>query len=144
MGMNVGNSGGDDDGDVMVDINTTPLIDVMLVLLVIFMVTAPLLPPGSIDLPTAGRSQQKSEAYIEARLEKSGRIALVTMNAGESIRQEATERDFVARVRQMGAGASLPVVISADKERPYGDVVKLLDLLQRENIRAALMVKPGP
>ncbi len=41
MGMNVGNSGGDDDGDVMVDINTTPLIDVMLVLLIMFIITIP-------------------------------------------------------------------------------------------------------
>ena len=42
MGMNVGNSGGDDDGDVMVDINTTPLIDVMLVLLIMFIITIPI------------------------------------------------------------------------------------------------------
>jgi biopolymer transport protein TolR len=125
------------------EINVVPYIDVMLVLLVIFMVTAPLLPPGSIDLPTAGKSQQKSEAYIEARLEKTGRIALMTINAGEPVRAEATEREFVAKVRQLGAGAAMPVVISADKDRPYGDVVRLLSLLQTENIRAALMVKPG-
>ena len=42
MSMNVGNSGGDDDGDVMVDINTTPLIDVMLVLLIMFIITIPI------------------------------------------------------------------------------------------------------
>jgi biopolymer transport protein ExbD len=42
MGMNVGNSAGDDDGDVMVDINTTPLIDVMLVLLIMFIITIPI------------------------------------------------------------------------------------------------------
>ncbi len=42
MGMNVGNSSGDDDGDVMVDINTTPLIDVMLVLLIMFIITIPI------------------------------------------------------------------------------------------------------
>jgi len=42
MGMNVGSSGGDEDGEVMVDINTTPLIDVMLVLLIMFIITIPI------------------------------------------------------------------------------------------------------
>ncbi|MEI8304803.1 MAG: biopolymer transporter ExbD [Burkholderiales bacterium] len=129
------------------EINVVPYIDVMLVLLVIFMVTAPLLPPAAIDLPSAGRGQQKAEPYIEARLGKDGRIALITMNAGESQRAEAGTRDFIAQARRLGAGAAgagLPVVVAADKERPYGEVVGLLDALQRANIRAALMVKPGP
>jgi biopolymer transport protein TolR len=147
------------------EINVVPYIDVMLVLLVIFMVTAPLLPPGSIDLPSAGRSQARAEAYIEARLARGGRITLVTVNSGESLRAEATLRDVVAQARRLGAGpagaagsagksvapggarradAGLPVVISADKDQPYGEVVALLDALQRESIRAALMVKPAP
>jgi len=145
-----------------------PYIDVMLVLLVIFMVTAPMLPPGAIDLPSAGRSQARTEAYIEARLLKGGRIALATVNAGESLRADATLRDVIAQARRLGAGApaqaaaappratpsaarsgaaaqasGLPVVISADKDLPYGEVVALLDLLQRDGIRAALMVKPA-
>lgn len=141
------------------EINVVPYIDVMLVLLVIFMVTAPLLPPGSIDLPSAGRSQARTEAYIEARLARGGRIALVTVNTGESLRAEATLRDVAAQARRLGAGSAggkgapagarpadtgLPVVISADKDQPYGEVVALLDALQRESIRAALMVKPAP
>jgi biopolymer transport protein TolR len=144
------------------EINVVPYIDVMLVLLVIFMVTAPLLPPGSIDLPSAGRSQTRAEGYIEARLARGGRITLVTVNTGESLRAETTLRDVVAQARRLGAGAAgsagkaaapggarradagLPVVISADKDQPYGEVVALLDALQRESIRAALMVKPAP
>ena len=86
------------------EINVVPYIDVMLVLLVIFMVTAPLLPPGSIDLPSAGRSQPRAEAYIEARLARGGRIALVTVNTGESLRAETTLRDVVAQARRLGAG----------------------------------------
>jgi biopolymer transport protein TolR len=157
---------------MVAEINVVPYIDVMLVLLVIFMVTAPMLPPGAIDLPSAGRSQARTEAYIEARLLKGGRIALATVNAGESLRADATLRDVIAQARRLGAGApapapaqaaaappraapsaarsgaaaqasGLPVVISADKDLPYGEVVALLDLLQRDGIRAALMVKPA-
>ena len=52
MGMNVGSSGGDEDGDVMVDINTTPLIDVMLVLLVMLIITIPIqLHSVNLNLP---------------------------------------------------------------------------------------------
>jgi biopolymer transport protein TolR len=151
---------------MVAEINVVPYIDVMLVLLVIFMVTAPMLPPGSIDLPSAGRSQARTESYIEARLLKGGRITLATVNAGESLRAEATLRDVIAQARRLGAGApaarapgaarpaspapgasgpaGMPVVISADRDLPYGEVVALLDLLQRDGIRAALMVKPAP
>ncbi len=125
------------------EINVVPYIDVMLVLLVIFMVTAPLLPPETIELPTAGKSDRRPEKYIDARLEKGGRIALVTVNDGESNKQTASAQDFIPKVRQMGAGKDMPVVITADESTPYGDVVKLLGRLQVEDIRAALMVKPG-
>lgn len=55
------------------EINVVPYIDVMLVLLVIFMVTAPMLPPGVVDLPSAGRSNQRPDAYVEVTVTASGK-----------------------------------------------------------------------
>jgi biopolymer transport protein TolR len=125
------------------EINVVPYIDVMLVLLVIFMVTAPLLPPGTIELPTAGASQQKPDVYIDARVDKAGKIALVKVDGKEQPPVAATIEDVVVKAQSIGASRDVPVVISGHRERPYGEIVDLLDRLQRQNIRAALMVKPG-
>ncbi len=126
------------------DINVVPYIDVMLVLLVIFMVTAPLLPPGQIDLPSAGTSQQPGQRYIDAKLDKSGKITLTTMNVATSRTIEATKRDLAEKAKALGANkADVPVVISADRKATYESVVEVLDVLRNADIRAALMVKPG-
>ena len=98
----------------MNEINMVPFIDVMLVLLIIFMVTAPLITTGVVDLPSVG---------------KEG--APVTL------------RDIAARVGELQNGdANTPVVISADRNVKYEAVVKLMDTLQRAGIqRVGLSVK---
>jgi len=127
------------------EINVVPYIDVMLVLLVIFMVTAPLLPPGSIDLPTAGQSNAKTDAYIELSIQKNGLISLRARNLPDrgAAREKVAREQLLEAVRTLQAERNLPVVISADRSVPYERVVDAMDVLRRGGIsRVALMVKP--
>ena len=95
------------------EINMVPFIDVMLVLLIIFMVTAPLITTGMVDLPSVGKSKQRPEHFVE-----------LVIGADEQLRMRvdgkdsATLRlaDVAARVTEVQAGnANTPVVISADR-----------------------------
>ena len=125
------------------EINVVPYIDVMLVLLVIFMVTAPMLPPGSIDLPTAGRSNTRTDAYLEVQLRAGGDLRVRSVNAGDSQEQRVTRQELAATIARMRTSEQMPVAISAEKSIPYEKVVDVLDELQRMNVRTALMVKPA-
>jgi biopolymer transport protein TolR len=125
------------------EINVVPYIDVMLVLLVIFMVTAPMMPPGVVDLPSAGRSNTRPDVYIEVTVRESGELRVRSRNAGESLERTVALREIGEAVREVG-GQNLPVVISGDKGVRYESVVNVMDQLQRANIgRVALMVKPS-
>ncbi|MDE2627436.1 MAG: ExbD/TolR family protein [Burkholderiales bacterium] len=122
------------------EINMVPFIDVMLVLLIIFMVTAPLITTGVVDLPSVGKSRQRPEHVVE-----------VVVGADEALRlrvdgkdgQPVAMRDVAARVNTLQAGnANMPVVISADRNVKYEAVVKLMDTLQRAGVlRVGLSVK---
>ncbi len=123
------------------EINMVPFIDVMLVLLIIFMVTAPLITAGVVDLPSVGKARQRSEPHV---------IELV-VGADENLRLRLDGKDVAplaladvaARVRDAQAGvATTPVVISADRSVRYESVVKVMDALQRAGIqRVGLSVK---
>ena len=117
----------------MNEINMVPFIDVMLVLLIIFMVTAPLITTGVVDLPSVGKSQQRPSSVIE-----------VVVGTDEKLRLKVDNQDAVAvalpqlaaRVREKQAGNSdVPVVISADKSVRYESVVRVMDTLQRAGVR---------
>ena len=125
------------------EINVVPYIDVMLVLLVIFMVTAPMLPPGSIDLPSAGRSNTRNDAYLEVQLRSDGELRIRSVNAGDAQEQRVTRKELAAAIARMRTSQQMPVAISAEKSIPYEKVVDVLDELQRMNVRTALMVKPA-
>jgi biopolymer transport protein TolR len=126
----------------MNEINMVPFIDVMLVLLIIFMVTAPLITTGVVDLPSVGRSQQRPAKVVE-----------VIVGSDEKLRLRVDQKEPVAvqlsqlagRVAQLQAGdANVPVVISADKSVRYENVVRAMDTLQRAGIRrVGLSVKQG-
>jgi len=126
----------------MNEINMVPFIDVMLVLLIIFMVTAPLITTGMIDVPTVGKSQQRPQSVIE-----------VLIGADEKLRLRVDQQEPVAvtlaqlpaRVRTAQAGnAEVPVVISADRGLKYEVVMNVMATLQKERIkRVGLIVKPG-
>jgi biopolymer transport protein TolR len=137
---------------LMSDINVVPYIDVMLVLLVIFMVTAPLLPPGTIDLPKVGKSNSQPNAFIEVQISAKGDVLLKAMNmtsnpssgSGSAISGEAKIEfsELASSIKKLRGATDVPVVISADKSVKYETVMKAMDELQKENIsRVGLMVK---
>jgi len=124
------------------EINMVPFIDVMLVLLIIFMVTAPLITTGLVDLPSVGKSRQRPEHVIElvVATDESLRLRVDGKDA-----QSVPLRSVAARVREAQAGnADTPVVISADRAVKYEAVVKVMDALQRAGVqRVGLSVKSG-
>lgn len=131
---------------LMSEINVVPYIDVMLVLLVIFMATAPLLPPGTIDLPKLGKSNNRPDAFIEVQIGAKGDVQVKAVNAVNSAAAQAETKTTTAElanvIKKMRAGSDMPVVISADKSVRYEAVMKAMDELQKENIsRVGLMVK---
>ncbi|HEY8709648.1 MAG TPA: protein TolR [Burkholderiaceae bacterium] len=122
------------------EINMVPFIDVMLVLLIIFMVTAPLITTGVVDLPSVGKSRQRPEHVVEVVVAADGSLRLrVDGKDGQPVAMH----EVAARVNDLQAGnANMPVVISADRNVKYEAVVKLMDTLQRAGVqRVGLSVK---
>src|SRR6218665_2401797 len=124
------------------EINMVPFIDVMLVLLIIFMVSAPLITTGVVDLPSVGRSKAQPEHVIHVVVGSDEKLKLkVDQGEAEPLQLGA----LAARVKQAQAGpAAAPVVISADKAVKYEAVVKVMDILQSAGIqRVGLAVRNG-
>jgi biopolymer transport protein TolR len=116
-------------------INVVPYIDVMLVLLVIFMITAPLMNPGQIDLPSVGKSLAPPVAPLVVDIRKDMTMTLRDLAHGG--KEEAVTRDELADlIRQKQAqNADQAVVISADKSVRYEAVINVMDILQQQQIR---------
>ena len=109
-----------------------PFIDVMLVLLIIFMVTAPLITPSVIDLPSVGRAARQPDQVLQIVIGKDELLDLKTSNTTTRIGL----REVAAAVKREQAGASNPaVVISADRSVKYEVVVKVMDTLQRAGVQ---------
>ncbi len=125
------------------EINMVPFIDVMLVLLIIFMVTAPLITTGVVDLPSVGKAKTRPEHVIELIVGADENLKL-RLDGKEDAAPVAL-KSVAARVIQAQAGnAETPVVISADKNVKYEAVVKVMDALQRNGVkRVGLAVKSG-
>ena len=124
------------------EINMVPFIDVMLVLLIIFMVTAPLITTGVVDLPSVGKGQRRPDHVVEIVVAPDEKVRLrIDGKEGEPV----ALRDVATRVRELqGGDANTPVVISADRSVKYEAVVKLMDTLQRAGVqRVGLSVKTG-
>ncbi len=145
-----GRSGGGGHGSIgggrrrrsMGEINMVPFIDVMLVLLVIFMVTAPLITTGVVDLPSVGRSQQRPQKVIEVVVGSDDKLRL---RDGGGEPQATSLAELAKQVSGLQAGhIETPVVISADRNVRYDSVVKVMDTLQRAGVRrVGLSVKQG-
>ncbi len=122
------------------EINMVPFIDVMLVLLIIFMVTAPLITTGVIDLPSVGKSRARPEHFIELVI---GADEQLRMRVDGKDSATLATADVAARVlAAQGGDASTPVVISADRGVKYEVVVRTMDALQRVGVqRVGLSVK---
>jgi biopolymer transport protein TolR len=119
----------------MSNINVVPYIDVMLVLLVIFMITAPLMNPGQVDLPSIGKSSTPPASPLEVIIKKNATLAMRDLSKG-GIEISVSRDELVAQLKQkQKLNADQPVVISADKNVRYEEVVKIMDLLQELQIR---------
>jgi biopolymer transport protein TolR len=122
------------------EINMVPFIDVMLVLLIIFMVTAPLLTPGLVELPSVGKAAQAPQRVVEV-IVKADETVLVRTKDGTPASVSLEQAANAVKAAQQGA-ADAPVVISADKAVRYDLVVRVLDRLKRAGVgRVGLSVK---
>ena len=129
---------------LMNEINVVPYIDVMLVLLVIFMVTAPLVTPGLIELPSVAKSSNAPTQPIEIIINADGNLRLRERGAAQ-VDKPADRAEIVkyAKARQ-AEKADTPVVISADKSVKYEAVLSVMDELQKGDVkRIGLSVKPA-
>ena len=122
------------------EINMVPFIDVMLVLLIIFMVSAPLITTGVVDLPTVGKSRQQPQHVIEVVVAKDENLRLRLDSKDVS---PVAIKALAGRVSELQNGnADTPVVISADRSVKYEAVVKVMDTLQKAGVqRVVLSVK---
>ena len=123
----------------MNEINMVPFIDVMLVLLIIFMVTATVITPGAINIPRAGQSSKAPDKRIDVLINADGQLAL----SGEVQRSQISEDEAVQAIRTALEGnPELPVMIAADSELRYQQVITMMKQLREAGVqRVGLAVK---
>ena len=122
---------------MMNQINVVPYIDVTLVLLVIFMVTAPMTNPGVVELPGAGQSLNQPKLPPV--------VVTVKKNGGTELDGKAMQRDelLLAVRNALGKSPERSVVIAADKSVKYEDVIAVMDLLKTNKVdKVGLLLKP--
>jgi biopolymer transport protein TolR len=128
----------------MAEINVVPYVDVMLVLLIIFMVAAPLINPGQIDLPQAAARLEPAVAPMEVRVSANGDLAVVDRNQSSDEMRVTREQllDFVREAQK--AHPDQAIVIAGDRAVRYEEVLNVLDLLQRNQVkRVGLLARPA-
>ncbi|QOJ09725.1 protein TolR [Nitrosomonas sp. H1_AOB3] len=120
---------------LMNEINVVPYIDVMLVLLIIFMITAPLIQPSQIELPEIGKSSAPPAEPLEVMIAANGNLTLRD-RTGAGKEQQVDRNQLVELIRARQAqNTDQPVVIAADKNVRYEEVIQVMDLLQQQQIR---------
>ncbi len=126
----------------MNEINMVPFIDVMLVLLIIFMVTAPMLTPSSVNVPSVGKGSKVPKTRADVLIDKDGSIRLKTDGNERSValaQLGSTTKNWLKNQPE-----DTPVLISADTTVPYDSVMQAMAALQRAGVaRVALAVKSG-
>ena len=126
----------------MNEINMVPFIDVMLVLLIIFMVTAPMLTPGMVNVPTVGKGSKPPKAFGQVIVQKDGTLQLKTDGQERPVTRQELGR--TANTGQASQPPDTPVLISADKTVAYDNVLQAMDALQKAGVqRVGLSVKQG-
>jgi len=125
--------------------NMVPFIDVMLVLLIIFMVTAPLITPSMIDLPSIGKAAKQPDVVIQIILGKNDALEMKVKENSTPVTLSSLAEKVQQAQKKSSTGAEVSntaVVISADKSVKYESVVKVMDTLQRAGIaRVGLSVQ---
>ena len=128
---------------LMNQINVVPYIDVMLVLLVIFMVTAPLINPGQIELPSVGKTSDPPVLPLEVSIRTDGTLMLRD-RAKTAEETPISRKELIAAIRQkQKQNPEQAVVIAADKDVRYEAVLEVMDMLQQNQVRkVGLLAKP--
>jgi biopolymer transport protein TolR len=123
------------------EINMVPFIDVMLVLLIIFMVSAPLMTTAMVEVPSVGSGKSTPTKVVEVIIGADEKLRLRVDGKGEGERVEL--KALAGRVKPLQAGsANVPVIISADKSVKYEAVMRVMDTLQRNAVqRVGLTVR---
>ncbi|MBQ38963.1 MAG: biopolymer transporter ExbD [Gemmatimonadaceae bacterium] len=119
-----------DQEDAITGINVTPLVDVTLVLLIIFMVTTSYIVKAAIelDLPQAATASQSRPASLSVTLTRQGELYLNN--------RPTSEQNLATQVRaEVATDPDVQVLIAADTELPYGRVVGLIDLIRQSGVR---------
>ncbi len=128
-------------------INVVPYIDVMLVLLVIFMITAPLVNPGQIELPSVGSKLTTAPLPLQVTVLKDGSLTFRDFASKSTTSVPVAEGELIAELKaRQGVSAERPVVIAAPGTARYQDVIHLIDIFQRNGIRRVGLLaesKPG-
>ncbi|MEE8222582.1 MAG: protein TolR [Nitrosomonadaceae bacterium] len=120
---------------LMNEINVVPYIDVMLVLLVIFMITAPLVNSGQIELPQIGQSLKPPVAPLEVIIKADNSLTLRDL-ALTNTEQKVNRAELIEAIKQKQAkNTDQPVVIAADKSVRYEEVMKVMDILQKQKVK---------
>ena len=128
---------------LMNQINVVPYIDVMLVLLVIFMVTAPLLNPGVVELPSIGKSSRPPVNPLEVTIRANGTLSYIDRDRSRASRAVSMEELIEVIRSKQEKNPDQPVLISADKSVRYEKVMEVMDLLQKLQVqRVGLMAVP--
>ena len=128
---------------LMNQINVVPYIDVMLVLLVIFMITAPLINPGQVELPSVGKTSDPPMQPMEVGIQGDG--TLLFRDRARSMQERKVTRDeLLAAIRQkQEKSPDQAVVIAADKDVRYESVLEVMDMLQQNRVsKVGLLAKP--
>jgi biopolymer transport protein TolR len=121
---------------LMNNINVVPYIDVMLVLLVIFMVTAPMTNPGVVELPRVGQDLKQQNTPITVSVKKDGSLRM----EGKKIKADAL---LIKLNQKLEKNPELSVVIAADKKTQYENVITVMDLLKQNQFhKVGLLLKP--
>jgi biopolymer transport protein TolR len=128
---------------LMNEINVVPYIDVMLVLLVIFMVTAPLINPGQIELPQVGKTSAPPAEPMEVSVRSDRSLWLRERGRG-STERTVNRTELIKIIKEKQArNPDQPVVIAADKDVRYEAVLEVMDMLQENQVkRIGLLAKP--
>jgi biopolymer transport protein TolR len=141
MGSKLGGGGGDDEG--IVDINITPFVDIVLVVLIIFMVTSSYIVKQSIkvELPKAATGETASDTSLALMIDPSLNL---TIDGEPATRESLRARLRAERTAAQAEGKDVICLIGADKVVPHGEVVGLIDLVRQEGVtKFAINIDPG-
>ena len=139
--------GSSDQNEPLSEINVTPFVDVLLVLLIIFMVTAPIVNHViQVDLPEDSYNQDKMKPMqkpLRVVIDKSGVLYLVNTRIGDS-NEEMTQRILEDKIKQWTKGQKQPwlVDVEADEKVDYGSIVPVIARLKELKVSMNLVIRP--